>query len=389
MKPGEEKYGAYLLRKQDANPKFILLCTEKDLDLLLSKSGTNTTASVSSFYRGVGAEENITVSKGDSLFTFIWKPLEAHLSGIKTVAYSPTGKLYTIAFQALPLGSNKLLMDKYKLNQYTSTRLIASRNEQSNAKPQTAALFGDALFDMDVTKSSKTNKGKVVATNYLPSNRGGSANSWGSLPGTAEEIKKLKQLFTENGITTQVYTKQQSNEEALKALSNKPPQVLHIATHGFFLPELKKDALNVANVYAAAEDPLLRSGLVLTGANYAWSGKLPVQGVEDGIVTAYEISQLNLTGTELVVLSACETALGAVQGSEGVFGLQRGFKMAGAKKMIVSLWQVPDKETAELMSLFYTTWLKGKSMEESFAYAQSEMRKKYSPFYWAAFILVQ
>jgi len=89
------------------------------------------------------------------------------------------------------------------------------------------------------------------------------------------------------------------------------------------------------------------------------------------------------------VLSACETALGDVKGSEGVFGLQRAFKMAGVKKMIVSLWQVPDKETAELMTAFYTYWLKGKTANDAFYQAQADMRKKYSPFYWAAFVLVE
>jgi len=134
---------------------------------------------------------------------------------------------------------------------------------------------------------------------------------------------------------------------------------------------------------------LLRSGLILSGGNYAWSGKTPINGVEDGIATAYEISQLDLSKTELVVLSACETALGDIKGSEGVFGLQRSFKMAGVKKLIVSLWQVPDKETAELMTLFYADWLKGNTIENAFYKAQSKMRKKYSPFYWAAFVLVE
>ena len=146
---------------------------------------------------------------------------------------------------------------------------------------------------------------------------------------------------------------------------------------------------NNENSYSLAVDPLIRSGLILAGGNYAWSGKTPIDGVEDGIATAYEISQLNLSNTELVVLSACETALGDVKGSEGVFGLQRAFKMAGVKKMIVSLWQVPDKETAELMTSFYNYWLKGRSIGEAFAQAQSDMRKKYSPFYWAAFVLVE
>jgi CHAT domain-containing protein len=111
--------------------------------------------------------------------------------------------------------------------------------------------------------------------------------------------------------------------------------------------------------------------------------------VEDGIATAYEISQLNLSNTELVVLSACETALGDIKGSEGVFGLQRAFKMAGVKKMIVSLWQVPDKETAELMAGFYNYWLGGKMIKDAFIQAQADMRKKYSPFYWAAFVLIE
>ena len=197
----------------------------------------------------------------------------------------------------------------------------------------------------------------------------------------------------QNKITAKTFTTTAASEENLKALSGVAPQVLHIATHGFFLPEPgkknKEPAIDQSNTYRLAEDPLLRSGLVLAGANYTWSGKMPIEGTEDGIATAYEISQLNLSNTELVVLSACETALGDVQGSEGVFGLQRGFKMAGVKKMIVSLWQVPDKETGELMTAFYSYWLNGKNIEEAFYQAQAELRKKYSPFYWAAFVLVE
>ena len=116
---------------------------------------------------------------------------------------------------------------------------------------------------------------------------------------------------------------------------------------------------------------------------------MPLEGIEDGIVTAYEISQLNLSNTELVVLSACETGLGDVKGTEGVFGLQRAFKMAGVKKMIVSLWKVPDKETSELMTGFYSYWLKGKTIDAASTQAQADMRKKYSPYYWAAFVLVE
>ena len=251
------------------------------------------------------------------------------------------------------------------------------------------------MDSLQLVKQRKKNTTTDVssASAYISITRGNESGVWLSLPGTAEEIKKIDQLFQQNKISTRSFIQESASEDNLKVLSNKAPQVLHIATHGFFLPEPKKKQNNAGpskgNVYTLANDPLMRSGLVLAGGNYTWSGKIPVEGVEDGIATAYEISQMNLGNTQLVVLSACETALGDVKGSEGVFGLQRGFKMAGAKKIIVSLWQVPDKETAELMTAFYTYWMKGKTINEAFYQAQADMRKKYTAFYWAAFVLVE
>ena len=255
-------------------------------------------------------------------------------------------------------------------------------------------MFGDASFNVaGKTTSKQPMKNKGTSGFYLPASRGNQNSLWTDLPGTAEEVKKIKKQFELNKVPAAVFTQTAASEENLKALSGNSPQILHIATHGFFLPEQEKKSddivTNNQNAYTLANDPLLRSGLILSGGNHVWSGKTPIEGVEDGIATAYEISQLNLSNTELVVLSACETALGDVRGSEGVFGLQRAFKMAGVKKMIVSLWQVPDKETAELMTSFYNYWLKGKTIEQAFAQAQSDMRKKYSPYYWAAFVLVE
>jgi CHAT domain-containing protein len=189
-----------------------------------------------------------------------------------------------------------------------------------------------------------------------------------------------------------VFVQKNASEEILKQLSGKSPSILHIATHGFFLPASESKinlVINPTYEPPATENPLFRSGIILSGANYFWKGGNAINGVEDGICTAYEISQLDLSKTELVVLSACETGLGDVKGSEGVFGLQRGFKLAGAQKMIVSLWQVPDKETAELMTALYSEWIKGKSIETAFYHAQTLMRNKYAPFYWAAFTLVE
>jgi CHAT domain-containing protein len=136
---------------------------------------------------------------------------------------------------------------------------------------------------------------------------------------------------------------------------------------------------------------MIRSGLIMAGAKQAWlTGKHP-EGQEDGILTAYEISQMNLSNTELVVLSACETGLGQVSGNEGVYGLQRAFKIAGAKYLIMSLWKVDDQSTRAFMTEFYKQWLQGKqSIPQAFRAAQQSMRaKNSSPYDWAGFVLIE
>jgi len=391
-------YAAFVLKKNEPAPVFVPLCEEKQLQLLFDSAGKTATAMVNTFYRGLEIKNKNAASPGKELYRLIWLPLEPHLKEVKKISYSPAGKLFNIAFHALPVDSGHVLMDYYALQQYTSSRQIALRSiENKMAKPTAITLFGNASFTMDRLQLEKQKKGypgyENVTTNiYAPQKRNSDNSSWSDLPGTAEEVKKIKQLFDQNSIKTSLLTQTKASEENLKVLSGNSPQILHIATHGFFLPGIdknrKENIFKNENTYTLADDPLLRSGLVLAGANYAWSGKTPIEGVEDGIATAYEISQLNLSNTGLVVLSACETALGDVKGTEGVFGLQRAFKMAGVKKLIVSLWQVPDKETAELMTAFYSYWMKGKTINDAFAQAQADMRKKYSPFYWAAFVLV-
>ncbi len=391
-------YAAYIVNKKDPVPQFVPLFEEKQLQQLLDDSRKISRTPAKFFYGdGVFAPKDKSTRQGEALCKLIWQPLEPYLTGVKKISYSPAGKLFSIAFHALPVGNDSLLMEKYQLQQYTSTRQVALRNtENQTVNPGSITLFGNADFSMDSVQLTKQSTGMsdgyVSRSVYSPSVRAGDFEPWKSLPGSAEEVNFIKQLFDKNKIAAKSFAQTTASEENLKALNGNSPQILHIATHGFFLPDLnkaKKDKeSSQANVYTLADDPLLRTGLILAGGNYAWSGKIPLEGVEDGVVSAYEIAQLNLSNTELVVLSACETALGDVKGSEGVFGLQRAFKMAGVKKMIVSLWKVPDGETAELMTAFYTYWMKGKTINDSFAQAQADMRKKYSPFYWAAFVMI-
>ena len=188
-----------------------------------------------------------------------------------------------------------------------------------------------------------------------------------------------------------------ATEESVKALTgNLSPAVLHIATHGFFYPDTraKNDSTyttnSLANPFKQSDNPLMRSGLFFAGADDAWKGK-PINGKEDGILTSYEVSNLYLPNTKLVVLSACKTALGEIQGNEGVYGLQRAFKIAGVDNLVMSLWKVPDTETAAFMQELYKNIFNKQSINNAFYNAQTVMRHKYSnePYKWAAWILVR
>ena len=387
-------YAAYLLNSYDAVPKFIPLCEEKQLGKYFSLTGG--AANIKNIYRSEVTDETQTASlSGDSLYFLIWKPLMPYLKQIKKVNYAPAGLLFKVAFHALPAGDSLLLMDRFELNQYGSVRQLALVNEKKTQN-NGIALFGNCTYSMDSTDQIKniTDAEKVNTLITASGDRSDYAGGWKELEGTASEIEAIQVLCTQNKTTTRLYSKAKATEEQFKLLSGNSPTVIHLATHGFFLPDpaQKREAgfnVDSRNAFTLADDPLLRSGIVLSGANRVWAGKPPVAGCEDGIITAYEIAQMDLNQTNLVVLSACETALGDIKGSEGVFGLQRAFKLAGVKNMLLSLWKVPDAETAELMKIFYGHYLQGKTTREAFSAAQQVMRKQYKPYYWAAFVLIE
>ena len=206
------------------------------------------------------------------------------------------------------------------------------------------------------------------------------------LPGTAVEVKAIADLLREKGWRVESFVGQDALEENVKTVNH--PRLLHIATHGFFDPDQKP-------VGDRFQDPMLGSGLYFAGANRALSELPPSNDLESGILTAYEATTLDLQGTELVVLSACETGLGHTSNGEGVFGLRRAFQEAGAQTLMMSMWKVPDAETELLMQLFYQKWLAGKDKHEALREAQLEVRKgvishwhQDRPHDWAAFVLV-
>ncbi|MEN8249478.1 MAG: CHAT domain-containing tetratricopeptide repeat protein [Bacteroidota bacterium] len=207
-----------------------------------------------------------------------------------------------------------------------------------------------------------------------------------SLPGTRVEIETVDSLAKNNNINSIKLLGAGVNEKNIKSIES--PSILHIATHGFFLADNK--ASN--DMYSIENNPLMRSGLLLTGSEKYFRGDhIDFSGSldeEDGILTAYEAATMNLANTDLVILSACETGLGEVKNGEGVYGLNRAFVLAGARSVMISLWKVNDESTKELMIVFYQNILKGYNKFEAINLAQKELQKKYDvPYYWGAFIL--
>ncbi|SMG08421.1 CHAT domain-containing protein [Marivirga sericea] len=209
-----------------------------------------------------------------------------------------------------------------------------------------------------------------------------------SLPGTKVEINVIDSMTRANNWSVQKFLDDEANEILIDSLT--APNVLHIATHGFFKAyDADKKVAGVEN-QGKEENPLLRSGILLAGASIGLAGGLPYENsFEDGLLTAYETMNLNLDGTELVVLSACETGLGDVKNGEGVYGLQRAFLVAGAENLIMSLWTVNDYTTQLLMTEFYRHWTKGDNKFTAFRKAQMKIKEEFpEPYYWAAFTII-
>lgn len=336
---------------------------------------------------------------GSPLYDLVWKPLEKSLTGIQSVYFSPAGELHKISFAGLPVNSTQVLRDKYRLVQLNSTASLTDTTGSSLAATDKLMLYGGILYEADsasirraVLSSAVNNLAKrSVPDDLLRSSIG----DFVYLEQTAKEVNAIAAMAKAKKYDVALSNGINATEESVKALSGESsPAVLHIATHGFFFKDPYVDGKEVRKTgrspFQVSDNPLIRSGLAFAGANNAWRKK-PVDGVEDGILTAYEVSNMYLPYTKLAVLSACETGLGDIQGSEGVFGLQRAFKMAGAENLVMSLWKVPDAETAEFMQEFYRNLFLGQTIQLAFTNTQKTLKTKYrtNPFKWAAWVLVR
>ena len=320
----------------------------------------------------------------------IFLPIKEHIGKKKQLFICPDGDLNLIPFEILVDPEDNYLIEKYTFNYLTSGRdlLEADLKKKQNEQNQRGkiVLIGNPDYGFTFRKS-KPKESNIRNYNIHLS----------PLPNTEQEIIKISELF--NNDETLVYTGKDASEENLRSI--KSPKMLHLATHGFFLPSNKEDnktkrseGRNIdekkKEIIAGLEDPLLCSGIALAGFNMATNSN----GLNDGVVTAEEVLNLNLLGTELVTLSACETGLGKVGLGEGVFGLRSAFSCAGAAAMVMSLWKVPDQETKDLMINFYTNIVKegmnkNQALRKAALDVMKEMKKKHGhthPRFWGGFI---
>ncbi|MBX3412444.1 MAG: CHAT domain-containing protein [Pirellulales bacterium] len=351
------------------------------------------------------------------LYDLVVAPLEKSLDGATTLYLCPDGELTRIPFEALVDEKDKYLIESRAVSYISNSRaLIVGNPERSQGTLVFAApdfkFSGEAVPPSDELAALLRGAPEVEFRGAVPSDLRGL--NWSPLPGTVKEAAAIAEILAKDktyGPVVQV-TGAAALEERLKGLKTSP-RILHLATHGYYLPSQAAEAEQEVNTQGVErggmsaaqglgslkkqENPLLRSGIVLAGANRQTSDDEAVasESRDDGWVTAEEIGMLKLRGTELVVLSACETGLGDLRTGEGVTGLRRAFAYAGASTLLTSLYKVPDEDTQKLMVDFYRGLAAGKSKSASLRDAElkaiADRRKSEGaahPFFWASFILV-
>jgi len=346
----------------------------------------------------------------EKLYDLVFRPLLKDLGTVKEIFISPDGNLNLMAFEVLQGPDGRFLIEDYTFNYLASGRDIIGfgKNPSSGGK---YLLMGDPDFNLGSDeKMAVLNRINIKNdVEMLLAKRSANFNevSFEPLHYAREELDDICDIMGRK--KSDIYSGKEALEEILM---NKPgPEILHLATHGFFLndqdlpssgrgwqtadlPEKDEHPSDRIDRVINVENPLLRSGILLAGAKRSLiSGNT---GKNDGIVTAEKILGLNLHGTKMVVLSACDTGLGEVECGEGVFGLRRAFTQAGAKSLVMSLWKVPDRETKELMVQFYRN-IKSRAMNRCHALRKATLdqinivRQRYghaNPRYWGAFVFM-
>ncbi|MBW4608939.1 MAG: CHAT domain-containing protein [Hassallia sp. WJT32-NPBG1] len=368
---GKPRYAAAVLRSS-GKPKWVDLGDAAIID----KSVAN--------LRKVLKDQTLPVQQlARTLDEQVIAPIRPLLGSARHLLLSPDGQLALIPFEALKDEQNKYLIQRYTFSYLTSGRDLLRFQLPANSRSN-PVVFANIDYDKQEIAAASTVRGwENRRSADLASLR------FDSLSNTLEEANKIKAIFPD----TKIISGQQATEAVIKQL--QAPSILHLATHGFFVPDQQVSLVgdnfnkqletrNFASLQL--ENPLLRSGLALAGMNNRTKAS---SNTNDGVVTALEVAGLNLRGTQLVVLSACETGLGDVKVGDGLYGLRRALVIAGSQSQVLSLWIVDDAGTKDLMVKYYQNLKAEKGRHEALRQAQLELLKtpEYQhPYYWASFV---
>lgn len=368
------KYAAYVISKEAEYPLLKYLFAERQIDSL-------GIARPDMYYDRHHAPE---------MLKFLWDPLKGHIAEGATVYYVPSQLLFQVSLESLPLADGSLLGSHYRFVRLSSARqLVGARSPVLSPTPHTAVLYGGLHYDLQ--PAAMAEEARKYDLPDLLVMRGGMVrgdSAFSELPGSGKEVRQIEFLLTAGHWQVTSRMGKEGTEESFLSMHGRAPQLLQIATHGFYYTPERAARVDYLRGYS---DAMMLSGLVLSGGNAAWRGRELPDGVLGGILTASDIARLDLGGTEMVVLSACQSGQGRAT-SEGLYGLQRAFKKAGVGTMVMALWDVSDKVATEFMVTFYAQlaspqckWNKRRAFEAT----KSMIRDKYpDPFHWAAFVMM-
>ncbi len=396
---GAARYAAYVLPKEGRGPDADSAAGVAQLKWVDLGDAGAINADVAALRKALISPRSTDFKQaGQALYGKVIRPLLPLVGNTHRLFLSPDGDLNLIPFGALVDEQDRYLVENYSITYLTSGRDLL-RMQVHPASKQGPVVFANPSFD----SGGNTNNASSNQTTGIEDVSGKERRSadlrdakFSPLPGTAGEAKALADVLAD----AKIFTGTQATEAALKRVSG--PKILHVATHGFFLPDIPQASSQPANAESAGarglgivpsgppfdppidptsptqtirdENPLLRSGLALAGVNQRQSGT-----GEDGVLTALEATGLDLWGTKLVVLSACETGLGEIKNGEGVYGLRRALVLAGSESQVMSLWQVSDAATRDLMAAYYQRLQAGEGRTEALRQVQLEMIKSGTP----------
>ncbi|MCB9296822.1 MAG: CHAT domain-containing protein [Lewinellaceae bacterium] len=373
-------YGALVLRSNDEQPRFIPLFEEKQLAFLLENEGLSIDEWLGKIYPSRSPEPS-------ELYRLIWHPLESYLSGVRRVWYAPSGLLHKVSLPAIAKAHGERLVEKYSLQQMGSTRELAAAMPLPVGPPQSALIFACVSYPTDTIKMQSRTR-ECLGEAELVATKDGSQSKPDPLPNSLPEADTVAVQLQGVEAKVEIRIGYEALEEDFKKslVDEPPPDVLMFTTHGFALdtlPEAFRGRFPPRN-------PMYSSGLLLAGAEQAWTGGHAAPGFQDGILTAREIGDLNLQGTRLAILSACESGLGESKSSEGVYGLQRAFKIAGTRQVLATLWKIPDsRETQEFVGQFCHRWLASGDARDALQKTQLDfLRRGKQVQVWGGWVLI-